>query len=164
MRPLSRYDWESFERPFQTDTKLTFHWLRDALNQPLARGGRIVVFSSGAALHGSPLSGGYAPAKQAQRFICNYIRQEAQERELGWRLQVLLPQLNPNTELGAAGVKGYAAKAGESPQEFVRKRFGQPLTPQLAGSEVRRLLEGELDEHDEFMLTGKGLSPLPGGK
>lgn len=161
MRPLSAYDWESFERPFQTDAKMTFHWLRDALLQPMKTGGRIVVFSSGAALHGSFLSGGYAPAKQAQRYLTNYARQEAKERKLELTLHTLLPQLNPNTRLGAAGVAAYAAKAGETTEQFVRKRFGNPLTPEIAAQAVTSVLNGEHDEHGELMLVGKGLIPVP---
>jgi 3-oxoacyl-[acyl-carrier protein] reductase len=38
----------------------------------LRPGSRVVVFSSGAALGGSPLSGGYAGAKATQRFIAAY--------------------------------------------------------------------------------------------
>lgn len=160
MQPISQYDWESFERPFQTDTKLTFHWLRDALRLPMKPGGRIVVFSSGAAIGGSFLSGGYASAKQAQRFLCNYARQEATERDLGLTVQCLLPQLNPNTRLGAAGIAAYARRAGESVDGFVKKRFGVALTPDVAAAEVARALAGELDDHAELMLTGKGASPL----
>lgn len=161
MRALRDYDWESFARPFETDTKMTFHWLRNALVLPMKAQGRIVVISSGAALFGSAMSGGYAPAKQAQRFIANYARQEALSAGLDLRLQVILPQLNPNTRLGAAAVNAYAAKAGEEPAEFVAKRFGEALTPSIAAQAVSSLLAGEKNERDEWMLTGKGLSPLP---
>lgn len=62
MRPLQQQTWETFSVNWQTDVKIAFHWLREALLKPLRPGGRVVVVSSGAALNpnGSPLSGGYA--------------------------------------------------------------------------------------------------------
>ena len=161
MRSIRDYDWESFAQPFEVDAKTTFHWLGNALVAPMKATGRIVVFSSGAALHGSALSGGYAPAKQAQRYLANYVRQEASAAQLGLRIQVVLPQLNPNTRLGAAAVAGYAAKAGEAPEAFVKKRFGTPLTPSIAASAISEMLSGVHDQYNEMMLTGKGLTPLP---
>jgi NAD(P)-dependent dehydrogenase (short-subunit alcohol dehydrogenase family) len=161
MRPLSQYDWEAFSANWQTDVKATFHWLKDCLTRPLRRGGRVIVISSGAARFGSPLSGGYAGAKQTQRFMVEYARGEAQERELGIRIQCVLPQLNPNTDLGAGGIRAYAARAGIDPQTFVKKRFGTPLSPTIAGASIVELLTSE-DHQDtaEFMLSGKGLHPL----
>ena len=71
MRPLHHQTWDTFSVNWETDVRIAFHWLREALLRPLRPGGRVVVFSSGAALNvnGSPLSGGYAGAKATQRFI-----------------------------------------------------------------------------------------------
>src|SRR5205823_832092 len=79
MRPLQQQTWETFSVNWQTDVRITFHWLREALLKPLRPGSRVVVFSSGAAANpnGSPLSGGYAGAKATQRFITGYARDEA---------------------------------------------------------------------------------------
>ena len=44
---------------------------------------RVVVISSGAAVQGSPLSGGYAGAKATQRFIAAYARDEAERAGSG---------------------------------------------------------------------------------
>jgi hypothetical protein len=49
-----------------------FHWTREALLVPLDPGSVVVAFSSGAALQGSPLSGGYAGAKATIRFVSAY--------------------------------------------------------------------------------------------
>ena len=78
MRPLQAQAWETFSVNWQTDVRITFHWLREALLMPLRPGSRVVVFS-GAALNqnGSPLSGGYAGAKATQRFITAYAQGEA---------------------------------------------------------------------------------------
>jgi NAD(P)-dependent dehydrogenase (short-subunit alcohol dehydrogenase family) len=159
MQPLSQYDWEAFSRCWECDVKATFHWVKAALTRP-ARG-RFIIFSSGAALHGSPLSGGYAGAKNTQRFIAKYAQAEATQRGLDLKFHTVLPQLNPNTELGAAGVKAYAAAAGEEPAAFVEKRFGDPVNAEKAGAAVVRwLTDPELAEVAECMLSGKGLHPL----
>jgi NAD(P)-dependent dehydrogenase (short-subunit alcohol dehydrogenase family) len=163
LRPIHEYRWESFADVWNNDVKATFHWLQDLVNKPMRDGGRVVVFSSGAALQGSPLSGGYAPAKQAQRYLCNYARTELGRMKRDIRVQCILPQLNPNTELGRAGVAGYAKRAGEDPVAFVRKRFGDvALSPAIAGAEMKRLLtDAALADAAEFMLGGAGLKALP---
>jgi NAD(P)-dependent dehydrogenase (short-subunit alcohol dehydrogenase family) len=58
MSALQHQTWETFSVNWQTDVRIAFHWLREALLRPLRPGSRVVVFSSGAALNGSPLSGG----------------------------------------------------------------------------------------------------------
>src|SRR3954469_5230540 len=59
-RPLQDHSWETFSLNWDVDVRLTFNWLREALREPLRPGSRVLVMSSGAALQGSPLSGGYA--------------------------------------------------------------------------------------------------------
>jgi hypothetical protein len=59
MGPLQDQTWETFSVNWQTDVKIAFTWLRAALLQPLPPGSRVVVVvSSGAAIIGSPASGG----------------------------------------------------------------------------------------------------------
>jgi NAD(P)-dependent dehydrogenase (short-subunit alcohol dehydrogenase family) len=58
MRPLQEQTWETFSVNWHTDVKIAFSWLREALLLPLPRGSRVVVVSSGAAIDGSPASGG----------------------------------------------------------------------------------------------------------
>ena len=160
MATLAEYDWASFSRPWEVDVQMAFRWFRAALRASF--GGRVVLVSSGAARFGSPLSGGYAGAKQTQRFIAQYAANEAERAGLGMQVQTLLPQLNPNTALGRGGIEAYAQRAGLTPEAFVEKRFGpQPLSPAIAGQAVVDLLtHPEHDAHAEFMLTGKGLHPL----
>jgi NAD(P)-dependent dehydrogenase (short-subunit alcohol dehydrogenase family) len=167
MRPIHRQSWETFSRNWNVDTQAAFHWVQAAMSAGMhgGRTRRLLVISSGAALHGSPLSGGYAPAKQAQRFLCDYARKECARMTLKLSIQTLLPQLNPNTDLGAASVAAYAALAGETKEEFVRRRFGDtPLSPAIAGREVLRLLTEPEYEAPEYLLTGRGLSALLGGE
>ena len=52
MRPLQHQTWETFSVNWQTDVRIAFHWLREALLKPLRPGSRVVVISSGAALAG----------------------------------------------------------------------------------------------------------------
>jgi NAD(P)-dependent dehydrogenase (short-subunit alcohol dehydrogenase family) len=51
------------------DVQHAFHWTREALLRPLEPGSTVIAVSSGAALRGSPISGGYAGAKAAIRFL-----------------------------------------------------------------------------------------------
>jgi NAD(P)-dependent dehydrogenase (short-subunit alcohol dehydrogenase family) len=83
MRPLQHQTWETFSVNWHTDVRIAFHWLRETLLKPLRPGSRVVVVSSGAALAGSPLSGGYAGAKATQRFITAYAQDEAMRAGLG---------------------------------------------------------------------------------
>ncbi len=73
LAPLPSQSWEGFSRNWHVDVKQSLHWLQAALALPLAPGSTVLVFSSGAALRGSPMSGGYAGAKATQAFI-NPIR------------------------------------------------------------------------------------------
>jgi len=75
--------------------RITFQWLREALLKPLRPGSRVVVVSSGAALRGSPLSGGYAGAKATQRFITAYAQEEANRAGLEITFTTVLPQFAP---------------------------------------------------------------------
>jgi 3-oxoacyl-[acyl-carrier protein] reductase len=72
----------------------------------------VVVFSSGAALNGSPLSGGYADAKATQRFITAYAQDEASRAGLGITFTAVLPYFAPQTGVGQPAVQAYAACAG----------------------------------------------------
>ena len=89
-----------------------FGWVREALLAPLPPGSVVITMSSGAALRGSPLSGGYAGAKATIRFLASYAAAESQRDELGIRFVSVLPQLTPATRLGAAAVAAYAARQG----------------------------------------------------
>ena len=135
-RPLQRHTWQTFSRNWEMDVQQVFHWTREALLSPLDPGSVVIVFSSGAALNGSPLSGGYAGAKATIRFIASYAAAESERSGLGLRFTSVLPQLTPATDLGAAAVAGYAGRQGVDVATFL-DGFG----PVLALSD-RRLHEG----------------------
>jgi NAD(P)-dependent dehydrogenase (short-subunit alcohol dehydrogenase family) len=160
LRPLHLHTWETFSLNWQVDAKMAFVWLRDALLLPMKPGGHIVVISSGAALAGSPISGGYAGAKRTQWFVADYAAKESQRMGLGIRVHCLLPQLNPSTELGKAAVAAYAARAGVAVAEF-EKRFSPALTPAIFGQGIVDLAEdpGHFDDL-AYQIGGKGIAPL----
>jgi NAD(P)-dependent dehydrogenase (short-subunit alcohol dehydrogenase family) len=161
LAPLHEQTWESFSMNWNADVKIAFHWLRALLNAPMASGGQVVVFSSGAALRGSPLSGGYAGAKATVRFIAEYAAEESRRAQLGIRVATILPKLSPATDLGRPAVEAYARRAGRSVEEFLAQ-MGPPLTPELVGAAVIRLLtDRSLDARVAFTLDAAGLTPIP---
>lgn len=161
LRPLQEQTWETFSINWHADVQIAFHWLREALLRPLTPGSRVVVFSSGAALAGSPLSGGYAGAKATQRLMTAYARDEAERAGLGITFTALLPRLTPLTELGRPAAQAYAARAGLSEDEYVRQQ-GEPLTPEGAGAAVVELLTADAATvAPAYLLTAAGLQQLP---
>jgi NAD(P)-dependent dehydrogenase (short-subunit alcohol dehydrogenase family) len=161
LRPLQQQTWDTFSVNWHADVRIAFHWLREALLRPLPPGSRVVVVSSGAALAGSPLSGGYAGAKATQRLITAYDRDEAERVGLGITFTAVLPRLTPLTELGRPAVQAYAARAGMSEDQY-RRQQGEPLTPAGTGGAVVELLTADAaNVAPAYLLTAAGLSPLP---
>jgi NAD(P)-dependent dehydrogenase (short-subunit alcohol dehydrogenase family) len=158
-RPLHEHTWETFSRPWDVDVRHAFYWTREALLRPLPPGSAVVAMSSGAALQGSPLSGGYAGAKAAIRFLTSYAADESERAGLGIRFTAVLPQLTPATGLGAAAVAAYAARAGMDVEAFLKDR-GPALTPEQAGAAITALI-GDLGyDQRAYLLTAAGLRPL----
>ena len=140
--------------------RIAFHWLREALLTPLRPGSRVIVVSSGAAMDGSPLSGGYAGAKATQRFITGYAQEEAHRAGLGITFTAVLPQLTPATGLGLPAVRAYAARSGYSIEQYV-EQLGDVLTPEAAGTALLSLVATEpADLAPAYRLTATGLTEL----
>jgi NAD(P)-dependent dehydrogenase (short-subunit alcohol dehydrogenase family) len=159
--PVHEQSWESFSRNWQVDTQHAFHWIRAALRHPLPPGSLVVAISSGAAVGGSPLSGGYSGAKAMIRFLAGYAAEESRRAELGIDFVTVLPQLTPATELGAAGVAAYAGRRGVDAATFAAA-FEPLLTPAIVGAEVARLCQAadSHGEHRVYQLNGHGLHAL----
>ena len=157
MAPIHEHTWDTFSTNWHVDTKHAFGWLGAALREPLAPGSVVVAISSGAALAGSPLSGGYASANAAIRYLRDYAADEANRAELGIRFVTLLPQLTP-TGVGETGVAGYAAREGISVAEFVA-RMSPVLTPELFAKAVIEVAT-DPDSASEYALGGSGLRAL----
>ena len=72
----------------------------------------------------------------------------------------MLPQLTSATGLGAAGVAAYAARQGIDVATFL-EGLGPALTPEHAGKAVIDLAAGSGHDHDSYLLTAAGLTPVP---
>jgi NADP-dependent 3-hydroxy acid dehydrogenase YdfG len=158
MAPVHEQTWETFSVNWHTDTRHVFAWTRAALREPLAPGSVVVAMSSGAALGGSPLSGGYASAKAAIRYLRGYAAEESERAGLDIRFVTLLPQLTPVGGVGAVGVAGYAARQGVDRDTFV-----EGLQPILTADQVGKAvveLAGNPDTAREYQVSGAGLRPV----
>jgi NAD(P)-dependent dehydrogenase (short-subunit alcohol dehydrogenase family) len=161
MAPIHEQSWEQFGRVWETDVKATFTFGKEALLMPLASGSVVVIVSSGAAIGGSPLSGGYAGAKRMQWFLAQYLQQESDTLNLGLRFVALLPkQIVGTTALGQVAASAYAAQQGISQQAFL-ERSGPPLTPEGVGRGVVTLLTDSAYRGGiAFGITSQGLASL----
>jgi short-subunit dehydrogenase len=123
----------------------------------------VLLMSSGAAVMGSPLSGGYAGAKATIRFMAAYADEEARRGGLGIRVLAVLPRLTPATGLGLPAVRAYASRQGVSEEQYLSKQ-GPSVTPEGTGEAFLTLAAGQLDDNVAYMLTGAGLAvaPAPG--
>jgi NAD(P)-dependent dehydrogenase (short-subunit alcohol dehydrogenase family) len=163
-RPLHQHTWQTFSRNWEVDVQHAFNWSREALLLPLDPGSVVIALSSGGAVHGSPLSGGYAGAKAAIRFLAKYAADESERAGLGIRFISLLPKLTPATDLGAAAAAAYAARAGLDLATYL-EQTGPALTAEQVGRSVLDLVagsgrDGDYDG-DAYLLAPAGLTKLP---
>ncbi|MES2070559.1 MAG: SDR family oxidoreductase [Pseudomonadota bacterium] len=164
--PMGRLDqlgWADFTATWETDVKAGLYWMQAALKLPLKRGSRVLVASSGAAVNGSPLSGGYAGAKRMLWTMAKYANGVSEQKDLGIRFQAIVPQqMVPGTGIGDAGAKAYAHAAGVTPEEFV-VRFGAPMPPREFGEKLVSVLnDPKFAEGVAFGLKGTGITILEG--
>jgi NAD(P)-dependent dehydrogenase (short-subunit alcohol dehydrogenase family) len=161
LAPLHQQTWESFSSVWDSDVKGAFHWVQAALRLPLRRGARMLIGSSGAALAGSPLSGGYSGAKRMQWLLAGYANGVATGLDLGLRFQALLPaQLVPDTDLGRAATEAYARMRGMTIEAFLAT-FGAPMSPRLYGERVMAILsDPRYADGAAFAIKGDGIRPL----
>jgi NAD(P)-dependent dehydrogenase (short-subunit alcohol dehydrogenase family) len=157
--PLTEHTWATFSENWNVDTRHVFSFIQQALRAPLAPGSVLISVSSGAALNGSPLSGGYAAAKAAVRFLSGYAAGHAEREGLGLRFVAVLPQLTPSTDLGRRYTDLYAGRAGISRTEFMT-RFGGELTTQPAGKLVADIAVDDTWSDAAYLLSVRGLTPL----
>jgi NAD(P)-dependent dehydrogenase (short-subunit alcohol dehydrogenase family) len=141
MGRLDRLSWEDFSVPWETDVKAGLYWLQAALNLPLKPGSRVLVGSSGAAVSGSQMSGGYGGSKRMLWFMAKYANGISLEKNLGIRFQAIVPrQMILGTGIGDAAAAAYSNSMGITPEQFVA-RFGAPMPPRAFGDRVVSVLQ-----------------------
>jgi NAD(P)-dependent dehydrogenase (short-subunit alcohol dehydrogenase family) len=141
MGRLDQLSWADFTAPWEHDVKAGLYWLQAALNLPLKSGSRVLVLSSGAAVGGSPMSGGYGGAKRMLWFMAKYANGVAEQKELGIRFQAIVPQqMVGGTGVGDEGANAYAGALGIAPEAFLA-RFGAPMSPRRFGDYLVAVLD-----------------------
>ena len=141
---MDRFDqisWADFTATWETDVRGGLYWLQAALKLPLKPGSRVLVGSSGAAVNGSPMSGGYGGAKRMLWFMAKYANGISAQQNLGIRFQAIVPQqIIGGTGVGDAGANAYARAMGVKPETFLAG-FGAPMPPREFGEKVVSVLE-----------------------
>lgn len=161
MGRVDEFDWESFSETWNGDLKASFHFVKQALTLPLSPGSTVVIVSSGAAIGGSPLSGGYAGAKRMQWWLADYAQKVSDAKKLGIRLLAVLPkQLIEGTTIGARAAATYGAMNGITAEAFMR-RYDVPLGVGKVASAILTALSGGVPAGvNAIAVTGAGIEPL----
>lgn len=158
--PIVEHTWETFSEAWTVDTRAAFHLAQAALALPLSPGGVVVILSSGAALNGSPLSGGYAGAKRMSWWLAAYAQQHADARGLGLRFVAVLPkQLVEGTAIARRAAAGYSRWLGITPEAYMA-RFEVPLHPEGVAAAVLDAIEGRVPPVVALGVTGRGVEPI----
>jgi NADP-dependent 3-hydroxy acid dehydrogenase YdfG len=156
---LQEQTWETFSTNWNVDVQHVFNFTSEALRIPLDPGSVVVSLSSGAALRGSPMSGGYAGAKATIKFISSYAGSEAQRSGSSVRFVAVLPLLTSATDLGRIYAETYAAQAGVSVTQFLEQGFGGELSVVQAGKSISDLAADDSYAAPAYLLTPGGLQP-----
>lgn len=158
--PLHKLSWQEFAINWEVDVKIAFHFCKAALSRPLREGASVILISSGAALAGSPNSGGYAGAKRTQMFIANYSQKESDRLELGLRFMTLAPRMMPDTDLGRHAVAGYSRYLGISEADFVQSMVSPPTSFDTASAVIKLAAGPQQSLGKVFVVSGEGLEAV----
>jgi NAD(P)-dependent dehydrogenase (short-subunit alcohol dehydrogenase family) len=159
--PIHRQSWQEFAVNWETDVKMAFQFSKAALSRPLRAGAFVILISSGAALAGSPNSGGYAGAKRTQLFIADYSQKESDRLHLGLRFLALAPRMMPDPELGKHAVAGYSRYLGKSEAEFIQSMPAPPKPSDVASAVMELVTNPGPSKGNVFIFSGKGLEVAP---
>jgi NAD(P)-dependent dehydrogenase (short-subunit alcohol dehydrogenase family) len=159
--PLHEQSWQEFAVNWETDVKIAFHFLKAALSRPLPAGASVILISSGAALAGSPNSGGYSGAKRTQIFMANYSQKESDRLGLGLRFMALAPRIMPDTDLGKHAVAGYSRYLGISAADFIQSMASPPTSSDVATAVIELVTNPDQSKGNVFIVSGKGLEAVP---
>ncbi|HEY6876650.1 MAG TPA: SDR family oxidoreductase [Polyangiales bacterium] len=140
LAPIDEQRWEDFTEVWEQDVKAGLHWMQETLRMPLPAGSRMLISASGAAVNGSPLSGGYAGAKRMLWIMAQYANGVSEQRKLGIRFQVVVPmQMVGDTARGSEAAQAYARQKGVTPEAFLAG-FGRPLSIEAYGTYALQVL------------------------
>jgi hypothetical protein len=165
MRPLQHQTWETFSVNWHTDFKIAFHWLGEALLEPLPPGRRVVVVSSADHAADRPRSAGGPGVRGSQWPVRRGVPPSGRWRAraspsaplpLRWRVSDRAKVHRPPFSQELTGrPSGVAFCLAERPAEFARlsARFPKP------GDLSRRGL-GEAEEESPEPV---GQQPQQGG-
>ena len=160
--PLHEQSWQEFAVNWESDVKIAFHFCKAALLRPLPAGALVILISSGAALAGSPNSGGYAGAKRTQIFIANYSQKESDRLGLRLRFVALAPRIMPDTELGKHAIAGYSRYLGISAADFIQSMASPPTSSDVATAVIELATSPDRSKGKVFIVSGKGLEVVTG--
>jgi NAD(P)-dependent dehydrogenase (short-subunit alcohol dehydrogenase family) len=158
-KPVYELDWETFSMNWNTDVKASFLLAQYALTASVKSGTGIMFISSGAAIGGSPISGGYAGSKRTQMFLANYAQVASNRLALGLRFLALAPwRLMQGTGTGEVVIPGYAAYLGIPEKDFIAT-MTLPQTKEAVAQAVVAF-SGQMpamEEGNVFIVSGKGV-------
>ncbi|GAB3705741.1 SDR family oxidoreductase [Spirosoma flavus] len=162
-QPLQQLDWDTFSTNWNTDVKVAYLIAHYTLNKPVKPSTLVIFMSSGAALFGSPISGGYAGSKRTQLFLANYAQESSNRLNLGVRFLAVAPlRLMEGTGVGDVVIPKYATYSGLSESDF-KARMSFPQTKKdVAESIVAVAIQSPpLEAGNVWFVTEKGLMTEP---
>jgi NAD(P)-dependent dehydrogenase (short-subunit alcohol dehydrogenase family) len=158
---LDELEWAEFSATWEVDVKASFWFVKGAMTQPLRPGSTVILVSSGAAIGGSPISGGYAGAKRMQWLLPSYAQKVSDRKQLGIRFLAVLPtQLIEGTNTAERASTVYGALSGITAEAFM-KRYEARLTPDKVASAIVALATGGAAGAFAYAVKGTGFEPLP---
>jgi NAD(P)-dependent dehydrogenase (short-subunit alcohol dehydrogenase family) len=161
-KPLHELSWTEFSINWETDVKASFQFCKAALSVPLRSGAMVILISSGAAIGGSPISGGYAGAKRTQMFLANYSQKESDRLGLGLRFLAIAPaRIMPDTDVGRTAVSGYSRYLGMSAEEFIQGMSSRQTPEDVASAIVQFANHANTQPGNTFTVSSKGVEPGP---
>jgi NAD(P)-dependent dehydrogenase (short-subunit alcohol dehydrogenase family) len=160
--PIHEMTWPQFSLNWESDVKASFLFCQAALTRPLAPGSVVTLISSGAALGGSPISGGYAGAKRMQMFIANYSQKESDRLGLGIRFIALAPaMIMPETDLGRHAVEGYSKYMGVPAADFIRSMRSPQSLEDVVDAVVELAAHPDAQKGSVFTVSSEGIARVP---
>jgi NAD(P)-dependent dehydrogenase (short-subunit alcohol dehydrogenase family) len=139
--PIHLQTWEAFSDAWNTDVRAALHWIQEIVRLPLARGSRVLLGSSGAAMGSSPLAGGLSGAKRAMWSMAKYANVSSEQLGLDIKFQTLVPmQIFAETDHGRIAAGAYAKLRGVPVETFIRNAFVNAMTPRDYANHVVSLL------------------------